>query len=114
MQFFLQIHPQLVSDQKKHHKHPYKTTGMKSLASKSINWYEPWYCGTVGNKLDPCGKYSCGKLFSYAGGHNEYYLCGLTYSALEMHKSTMKTCDLVSSHDIKKKAGSYFIMRADL
>ena len=46
---------------------------------------------------------------------DEFYLCGLTYSPLEMHKSTMKTCDHVSSRDIKKKqAGSYFVMQAGL
>ena len=49
----------------------------------------------VGNKIYPCGKlfihaeafYSCLKLFSHAGSFlvmlDEFYLCGLTYSALE-------------------------------
>ena len=36
-----------------------------------------------------------GKLFSHA---DEFYLCGLTYSALDMHKSAMTTCH----HVIKK------------
>ena len=45
-------HPQLLGDQKTISV-PYKTTGMKSLAIKSIK---------VGNKIDPCGK-----LFSHAG-----------------------------------------------
>ena len=44
---------------------------MKGLANEPC-------CGTVGNKIDPCGK-----LFSQAGRHNDFYLCGLTYSALE-------------------------------
>ena len=42
----------------------------------------------------------------------EFYLCGLTYSALERHKSTMKTCDHVSSSDKKRASGSYFVMWA--
>ena len=43
---------------------------------------------------------------TYAGSvlvmRDEFYLCGLTYSALEMHKTTMKTSDHVPSRDIKK------------
>ena len=39
---------------------------------------------------------------------DEFYLCGLTYSALEMHKSTMKIYDHMSSRDIKKASGKLF------
>ena len=43
---------------------------------------------------------------------DEFYLCGLTYSALEMHKSTMKTCNHMSARD--KKKSSYLVLRAGL
>ena len=43
------------------------------------------------------------ELFSHAGSYlvmrNEFYLCGLTFSA---HQSTMKTCGNVPSRDKKK------------
>ena len=45
---------------------------------------------------------------------DEFYLCDLTYSTLEMHKCSMKTCDHVSSRDKKKRAGSYFVVQAGL
>ena len=51
--FILRATPQLVSD-------PCKTTGMKGLAI--------CYCGTVGNKIDPCGSFLVMReLFSHAG-----------------------------------------------
>ena len=52
--FFLQATP-TISQRPKTASIPYKTTGMKGL-------YEPWYCGTVGNKIDPSRK-----LFNRAG-----------------------------------------------
>ena len=69
---FSKPHPQLVGDQTT--SIPYKTTGMKGLAN------EPCYCGTVGNKIDPCRKLfshagSKRKLFSHAGSKREAF-CG--------------------------------------
>ena len=40
--YFHKPHLQLASN--KHHKHP-------------TRWYVPWYCGSVGNKINPCGKF---------------------------------------------------------
>ena len=53
-----------------------------------------------------------GKLFSHAGSFlvmwDEFYLCGLTYSALENARVTIKTCGHMSSHDFKKASGKLF------
>ena len=84
----------------KNHKHPIQNH------MNVLSWYEPWYCGTVRNKIDPCGK-----LFSHAGSflvmRDEFYLCGLTLFSTGNAHVHRKTCDHMSSHDIKKQAGSY-------
>ena len=50
---FCKPHPQLISDQKNPASIPYKTTGVKGLAIKLVQY------GSVGNKIDPCGKLFC-------------------------------------------------------
>ena len=45
----------------------------------TLSWYKPWYCGSVGNKIDPCGSHAGNFLVML----DEFYLGDLTYSALE-------------------------------
>ena len=59
-----------------------------------------------------CGKlFSHGKLFNHVEG---ILFVWPNIFNTGMHKSTMKTCDHMSSRDLKKQAGSDFVMRAGL
>ena len=39
---------------------------LSKLVQEPLDNANTWYCGTIRNKIDPCGK-----LFGHVGGHND-------------------------------------------